>query len=172
MNSGILSPEAQRVFEKAAAAFAGSSAEELRRRMDERPLAADGRAPAPVAPVEIERAGRRELSRFRFERGGVRRWLARFGRCGPVSRQTLEALAVFLASAAPAGLGRVERAGLFRLARAYADGEPHLLNMAMRELPESWRAQARAAWESLRGRCSARESRRLRREFGGGKGWN
>lgn len=168
MRAGIFGAAQRQIFERAQRALGGPGGEELMRRFDPELLAPDGGLRRPPSRAEVERAGQRELSAERRARRWPWRLLSGLGIGRRRSRCGLRSLAALLAAPSSEEVGAAARAGLFRLARAFADADPSRLAEATRDLPPAWRALARAAWESQRERCPARECRRLRREFFGG----
>ncbi len=166
MRTGAWNAADRQVFEQAACRLGGPPASDLCRYLDEQLLASsDGRVDA-LSRGEIVRAGERELIRLPLAGGAwarFRDWWRGLPRHR--TRHELRSLANVLAAPTPGEVGRVARAGLFRLARAFADRPIADLADATCALPPDWQALARAAWESQRGRCPETESRRVRAEF-------
>lgn len=169
MRAGAWGAEEQRVFARAARALGGPPAPELCRYLDEQLLAPSEERVGAVSRAEIERAGERELARYHLA-GGMREkfrgWWQGLGHRR--TRHELRSLVHVLAAPLPEEVGRAARAGLFRLARAFADRPLADICEAMCALPPAWQALARAAWESQRNRCPKAESRRVRGEFSKG----
>ncbi|NMB75387.1 MAG: hypothetical protein GYA21_09670 [Myxococcales bacterium] len=171
MKAGVWTAADRQVFERATRVWGGPPAADLCRYLDEQlQVPSDGRVDA-LSRVEIEWAGERELELARPALVGgtwdrFRVWWRGLSRRR--TRHELRSLANVLAAPVPEEVGRTVRAGLFRLARAFADRPLVEISDVMCALPPAWQALARAAWESQRGRCPESESRRLREEFARG----